>query len=1009
MRRPSILLALFVLMVPALAAPVLGQVQSGSVFVKVVDDQGASLPGVTVTLTSPVLPRPLVAVTDASGAHRFTALTIGTYAVKTSLPNFQTVTREGVIVVQNQTVSIDVTMKIGNLNEEVTVRGETPVVDTKSATVATNLDAMLLDTTPGGKDIWSILEYKIPGLVFDTPDVGGNQAGLQRGFTSRGTPNSQNVQLVNGVNVGDPAAIGFSMNYYEPATFENVQVTTGAQDISMGTSGTLINMVTRSGTNRFGGQFGGTYQGKPTQWDNVNEDLKRAGFRPEAQAVDYISNANIQAGGPLVEHRLFYFGNVNNQQTHVNVPGYPAISPPQIPQITSGNDRDSTTIWSASGKLTYALGSSRFEGYGNYQWYDKPNRGAGASVTLDSNPKEDDTFLISQGTWNLVASSNLVGDTKIAYSNTHFPLLQKTDQQTIFDNAAGVRLRNAFQNQLMFRRRIQITSNWNYFLPEFLGGRHELKFGIDNGYTPEDVTLSRVGDVALTFRSQAGTASQPAGPGNVTIYNTPTQIRRAVMNTAIYGQDLYSVGRLTLIAGVRWERVEGSIPAQRHGDSRYFPNGTLITGLNVQLRTGGRLTEYTVRDAFDEVRNAPLWKNWAPRVSGTYDLFGTGKTVLKLSAGKYYDQIGTGTPGPNPNGLISQVYTWNDINGDLSFQPGDAVWNGRRYVGGEFGASANTVSIPNPNPFDTERRRTWRREVTAGIDHELLPGFRLSAAYINRREFDTYDDVAGDIDQWDVAYSPVQVTDPGRDGIAGTGDDQVLTAYSLNPGFSELSELTINDDRLGVRYKGIEIVGTKRYGNGTTLLAGYTYSDQKVEFTSLETPNQARVNSGGQSGGRRHNFKASGSAMLPYRIVFGANFMAASGLPITRRFTVPGCTTTVTAGCLRQGSEVVNAEPRGSIELPARYQIDLRFGRLFNIEGRRFELGMDVYNLTNANTIYAVRTGTGRTNIRYANDPSEPVTQIPTFMSPTGALGPRIIRFNLTYWFGGGASPAGNR
>ena len=142
---------------------------------------------------------------------------------------------------------------------------------------------MLLDTTPGGKDIWSILEYKIPGLVFDTPDVGGNQAGLQRGFTSRGTPNAQNVQLVNGVNVGDPAAIGFSMNYYEPATFENVQVTTGAQDISMGTSGTLINMVTRSGTNRFGGQAGGTYQGKGTQWDNVDENAE-AGRVPAGSA-----------------------------------------------------------------------------------------------------------------------------------------------------------------------------------------------------------------------------------------------------------------------------------------------------------------------------------------------------------------------------------------------------------------------------------------------------------------------------------------------------------------------------------------------------------------------------------------------------------------------------------------------------------------------------------------------------------------------------------------------------
>jgi hypothetical protein len=378
-----------VLLASVLAAPAWAQVQTGSILVKVVDDQGAAIPGVTVTVTSPVLPQPLVGVTDSSGTKNFTALAVGTYAVKSTLSGFQTVTREGVVVVQNQTVSIETAMKVGAMTEEITVTGASPVVDTKSATVATNLDAMLLDTTPGGKDIWSILEYKIPGLVFDTPDVGGNQAGLQRAFTSRGTPNSQNVQTVNGVNVGDPAAIGFSMNYYEPATFENVQVTTGAQDISMGTSGTLINMVTRGGTNRFGGQFAGSYQGKKTQWDNVDETLKQAGLRPEGQAVDYISNANIQAGGPLLPNRLFYFANANNQQTHVNVFGFPAVSPPQIPQLLSGNERDSTEIWSGSGKLTYSLGASnRFEGYGNYQWYDKPNRGAGARGTQDYKTKE---------------------------------------------------------------------------------------------------------------------------------------------------------------------------------------------------------------------------------------------------------------------------------------------------------------------------------------------------------------------------------------------------------------------------------------------------------------------------------------------------------------------------------------------------------------------------------------------------------------------------------------------
>src|SRR5687768_1882702 len=78
------------LMLSLVASPALAQVQSGSIFVKVVDEQGAALPGVTLTLTSNVLPRPVVAVTDSEGAHRFSALTLGTYSVKTTLAGFQT-------------------------------------------------------------------------------------------------------------------------------------------------------------------------------------------------------------------------------------------------------------------------------------------------------------------------------------------------------------------------------------------------------------------------------------------------------------------------------------------------------------------------------------------------------------------------------------------------------------------------------------------------------------------------------------------------------------------------------------------------------------------------------------------------------------------------------------------------------------------------------------------------------------------------------------------------------
>jgi hypothetical protein len=112
------------------------------------------------------------------------------------------------------------------------------------------------------------------------------------------------------------------------------------------------------------------------------------------------------------------------------------------------------------------------------------------------------------------------------------------------------------------------------------------------------------------------------------------------------------------------------------------------------------------------------------------------------------------------------------------------------------------------------------------------------------------------------------------------------------------------------------------------------------------------------------------------------------------------CSGSTTTNCLSQGSTTIFAEPRGSTELPALYTLDLRAGRQFTIAPtQRIELSMDIYNLTNANTVYNVRTTSTLTSIRVAGDPNVPVTQIPSWLSPTGVLGPRIIRFNVTYWF----------
>lgn len=991
MRR---ILSLAVVQLLALAVAVSAQVQSGSVLIRAIDDQGAMVPGVSVVISSAILPQAINGVTDSSGVYRIPGLAAGTYTVTTTLAGFQTVVRQDVVLNQGQTVTLDIPMKVSALSESVTVTGETPVVDTKSVGANASIDKNLIDGTPGGRDIWNMLEYKAPGVVVESPDVGGNQGGLQRSMSARGSPNAQNTQLLNGVNVNDPAAQGFAMSYYIPTVMENVEVSTGSQDISVGTGGILINMVTKSGTNKFGGSVLQTYQGEKTQADNIDAGLKAAGIRPNANATDIITNSNFQAGGPLLRNKLFYFGSGNYQATHVAVVGFPAVVPYSFVPTPLGNtsDKDTTDILAGEGKITYQLsGNNRFEGYLSKQRYDKPNRGASNLNTQESNSKELDTFVITQLAYNRVMSSRMFLDAKVSYNYTHFPLYQKTDLQPLADNTSGVQYRNRTNTAIMFRRRQQVIANLHYYLPQLLGGRHEFKVGFDNGFTPEDVDTIRADDVNLTVLSSGNPAV--ARPNTVSIFNSPLHVRRAVMTTAVYGQDAYSVGRLTVFGGLRWERIEGYLPAQETPDSQYFPDGLVFRGVTIN----GVVRDYTVRKKFDEIRQDPLWHNFAPRVSATFDLKGNGKSVVKASWGSYLDQINTGTP-PNPNANINQVYAWNDVNGDFIFQRGGAAWTGLNYEGGEFGAlqATNNLAVA---VFDKSVRRPRRQESTISFDREVFPGVLASVAYFHTREIDPQGQVDQNIDQWPSLFTKVTLTDPGRDGVLGTGDDRPIEIYNQNQTGTVTSPVTKNNDLLAQRYNGFDFTMTKRYSKGWQLLAGYTFSSTRIDATSVATPNNAFVNAAGENGGRRHNFKASGSYDLPYGILFGFGFRLNSGLPVTRTWAIPSCSATVLTNCVRQASITVNAEPRGSVLLPVLHTLDLRAGKRLRFDRRELELSFDLYNATNANTTFAVRTTTSLSSIRPAGDPTAPTQQIASFLSPTSVLAPRVGRFNITFRF----------
>lgn len=927
----------------AVADSGLAQVQTGSILVRVTDEQGGVLPGVAVTITSSALVAgSATGVTDNGGTYRFPSLLTGTYAVKLELQGFQATERQNVVVQVGQTTPVELALKVASVSETVTVTGESAVIDTTSANVNVTLSQQLLQQTPGGRDIWALVESKVPGLVSSRPDVGGTSGGLQGAMVARGTPNTQNSQFLNGVNVGDPAAVGYAGYYYDYDAFEEIQVSTGAHDISVPASGVFLNMTTKTGGNRWGGKASFYWQGDATQGQNVDSDLLKLGFKPDTNKVDFVSDAGFQIGGPVIKDKLRLFTAFRDWRVHVNVPA-----------AFSESVLDETNMTSGLANLTWQLNDkNRLTGFYSRQYYKKPNRflGSSALFTSDSNSNEDDVFDIVQGLWNSVLTNTLFMDARVSFNKIFFPLYYNGTDQSLLDLSTGIRLGNEASEQIFIRKRLQASATLNYYVDNALGGRHELRLGLDHSHMPTSTEVHRWDDVNLTYRSATNT------PVAVTLYNTPVQSKANVNLTALYAQDTYTVKRLTLTGGLRWERLEAYLPKQSSPPSKYFPN---------------------IARTFDPVRESPLWHTIGPRLNAVYDVDG-GKTAVKFSAGRYYYLVSTGTANAiNPNFSVSAQYAWNDLNGDLKFQDGEQT-------GTPVTAGGLTTS------FDPDFKRPYTNEFTAGIDREIIPALKLSAVLTYRVERNPQSNLntAAPLSTWVLTTA----ADPGPDGLTGTSDDSTFQYYNRTLAGSQT--LITNDTKSRQTYKGLEITATKRFSNRWQLLAGYTYSQSRIKDISVATSPNAFLNTAGPIAlfDRPHQLKVAGNYILPYDINLGVNYRMQSGPPINRQVSVP-----LSFG---GGSDTINVEPQGAHRLPTQNVVDMRLAKIFPLPNNRaFELDMDVFNLTNANTAWEQRSLTGRLNVREGGDPTGTLLNIQQFLSPSQILAPRIIRFAASFRF----------
>jgi hypothetical protein len=949
------------ILILGIALPVRAQFQTGSILVKVTDQQGAILPGVTVTASSPALVSGTMSgVTNEGGVLRFPSLGPGTYSVKLDLPGFRTVVRENIVVLVGQTTPLDLQLRLASVAETVTVTEASPTVDTTSANVKVNLGEDLLQGTPGGRDIWALLEAKVPSLVMSRPDVGGTSGGLQGTYSARGTTSGQNSQFLNGVNVGDPAAIGAAAYYYDVDVFEDIQVSTGAHDISVPTGGVFLNMATKTGGDKWSGRTTFTWLGKQTQSRNVSSSLYKYGFRPDGNTSDFVSDVSLNAGGPIVKNKLRLFGSFRDWRVHQNVP----VSNAQ-------NVLDQTNITSGLANVSWQLNQkNKLTGFYSRERYSKPNRllNTAAITVKNSTVDEEDMFDVFQVLWNSILSPNLFVDARLGLNKVLFPTyFNGGNQQSITDTSTGIVYGNNATEVIRTRDRYQANATAQYYV-QALGGRHEFRFGFDHSHAITRNETHRNDDVSLTYDGTSGGFR----PLNVVLHATPQRDATALNVLALFAQDSYSVKRFTVTAGLRWERLEGYLPPQSSPPSRFA--AARVGGFAAQPRS------------YDEVRDIVLWHTAGPRLSAVYDLTGNGRTALKASAARYYYVLSTGGGGVNNvnrNANYSENYTWNDLNGDRKFQIGEQT--GTAVVSAAF----NPVTGEILSAIDPKFRRPYTDEYALGIDREVMPNFRLSAVYSYRRE--KYLQTSLNPDN-PYATTPTTAVDPGLDGIVGTSDDGTYQFFQRTSAANRT--FITNDPNLVQSYKGLEIAAVKRMSRRWQMLAGYTRSRNRIDHVSIDTSPNFLINANGLITGaansdRPNLFKLAGTYILPWHdFIVSGNFHAASGSPVTRQ---------ISRALAVGGSQTINLEPPGSHRLGTQTTTDLRLGKLFRFEGRELEATVDIDNLTNESWVWQVRTQTAATT--FVDGVTGARQTLPQFLAPTAILGPRTVVFRVSYKF----------
>lgn len=876
--------------------------QTGAINGVVADQDDVALPGLTVVLKSPAMVLPqMTTVTNASGIYRFPGLNPGIYEITFALEGMNTIVRRGIEVNTNKNSKIDVKMQLSTVAEQIVVQGQTPTTDSQSVTKTTNISDDMLFSIPSARTIADYFNMT-PGVFDDT---------------ALGSSTRDNAYQVDGINLNDPV-IGTQGVFVNTDIMEEMSVQTGGISAEFGgASGAVVNVVTKSGGNKFSGSASVYYNRESFQSDNT----KGTPLEGESSGDKFRLEPTLAVGGPLIKDKLWFFGSVSMVKREQLIAGYPYDQEEEIPA--------DTTQYFPYVKLTFQPSQANKFIF-SYQFTDRKrhHRGANRFKTEEQTLDQKSPNHIVSGQWTKTFGSNLYTNLKASVVkggfNTYGHLLEPysydyvTGFYGLYEKGYGSDRRNV-------RDRLQFNFDGTAFLDN-VAGNHEVKFGAEYMYGYNEWVLNMYGDPDPNGLINMGRYYY-YGP-YLAVWRLPLDQRQKTTKISAFVQDNWNLTKnITLTLGLRFEYQKGAIPPQNEDEQPFYwlPDWYGET--------------YLMDRRVTETLNVVDWKTLSPRLGIIFDPFSNGKTLLKATYSKIFAELNIQWyNGLNPNAQGLYYGDWDPAD------PTQLVW-----LYGQYRAVPNKLGYEGYD-FKAPHTEEW----TVSVEHEIWEDWSVSLRFIKKYGRNLVEDVNANALDMDALmngelvwknYEQVYVTDPysGEQVEFWNMIDSTIPTdmYSINPPLANRE------------FTGFEFIVAKRFSKGYSLNLSYVYSKNEglisTEFNAthglrayFNNPN-AHVNAVGRlPGERRHQFKLMGMLKGPWGINLSTNIQIFSGRRFTRQVN------SLDLGLdLNQGSSTNLAEARGSHGLPSRTIIDLKVEKVFSLGPVKLSIFGDVFNLLN--------------------------------------------------------------